>query len=312
MNRHSSSSSIRLPISINYVAADVRRLHSLCTHGFIIRIHPRTQRTYSTNRAPADSAPVVKAFTLIELLVVIAIIALLAALLLPALSSAQAKGRKTVCLSNLRQIGLSIIAYAADNDGKIPYGPKAPPFTSPNDFYPSTGAPTSLISLRSGPPVGLGLLLQQYLAQQPKVLFCPGTDQPLDSELELSRVGMTQAQSSYYYRHAGVTTLFDNQNTNPIPEHILLDKLGANRNGAPIRALVIDTQFLCPPDLESFNIKPRTNHRQKLANVLFWDGHSATRPNRDNRFVVDVTNPADLQSAFDRILKVLEQADVEM
>src|SRR5438093_1501853 len=144
-----------------------------------------------------------RAFTLIELLVVIAIIAILVALLLPALVSAREAGRKASCLSNLRQIGIAIHTYAMDNSGKIPYGPKAPPFTSPADFYPATGSPTSLISLRGGDPVALGLLLQQHLASQPKVLFCPGADQKLDADAELARVGVTQAQCSYYYRHGG-------------------------------------------------------------------------------------------------------------
>src|SRR5438477_10429797 len=116
-----------------------------------------------------------RGFTLIELLVVIAIIAILAALLLPALAAAREAGRKAACLSNLRQIGIAIHGYAADYEGKIPWGPKAPPFTSPADFYPSTGAPTSLISLRGGAPVALGLLLQQHLSNQSKVLFCPGS-----------------------------------------------------------------------------------------------------------------------------------------
>ena len=59
-------------------------------------------------------------FTLIELLVVIAIVAILAALLLPALARAKEKGRQAACLSNARQIGMAMCMYAEENGGWLP------------------------------------------------------------------------------------------------------------------------------------------------------------------------------------------------
>jgi len=249
-------------------------------------------------------------FTLLELLVVLAIIAILAALLFPALDAARESGKKAACLANLRQIGTGLAAYANDNDGLIPYGPKAPPFTSPANLYPATGSPTSLLSLRDGQPAALGLLLDKYLARTPKVFFCPGSDQTEDADKELAKVGKTQAQGSYYYRHGGNTQLFDNPKNPPDP-NLRLSNLGNNRQGQPIRALVMDTMFLCPPELDNFNVRPRTYHRQKFANVLYTDGHVSSLSNTDGRFTVDVRDAAQIRSSFDKILTAFERADGE-
>jgi len=78
-----------------------------------------------------------KAFTLIELLVVIAIIAILAAMLLPALASAKESGRRISCLNNLKQLSLAAHMYVDDSQGAYP--PRSEGDRWPDKFYDNYG-----------------------------------------------------------------------------------------------------------------------------------------------------------------------------
>jgi len=119
-------------------------------------------------------------FTLIELLVVIGIIAVLAALLFPVLSKAKESGKATVCIGNLRQIGVAIQLYVQENNNRLPFM---------NDQYPG------VTNQYSGPDV----VLSNHLGNV-KVLKCPSDRWQTNTPLPITTAGPTyfeQTGSSY-------------------------------------------------------------------------------------------------------------------
>ena len=106
------------------------------------------------------------AFTLIELLVVIAIISVLAGLLLPALARAKGSAKKTACISNMRQLGMTWRMYLDDNNGRFP-DRRDLKDSLPGGYKPWTSWP------RSDPRAGWSALVLQSYLPETKLFECP-------------------------------------------------------------------------------------------------------------------------------------------
>jgi len=178
-------------------------------------------------------------FTLIELLVVIAIIGILAALLLPVLSSAKARARNANCLNNLRQVGLAFRLYLDANNDVLP-----------QRFY---GVPNS-----AGVPLGYDELLLPHLGLQSR--------SNLTTKLFICQ---SQRETDYPTEPGyGMNWFYDNSRARTVSHPADTILVAETRGPAGIGSHRADRNGISPGELD-----PERHGRR--ANYLFFDNHVA-------------------------------------
>jgi prepilin-type N-terminal cleavage/methylation domain-containing protein len=218
-----------------------------------------------------------RGFTLIELLTVMAILAVLAGMLFPVIAKSREQARKTVCMNNLRQIGMALAIYATNHGGAIPTAetPNQPWLATHHIWDGTVNPPRHL---------GLGYLHEKFgYGLKGDMYYCPAAqgqgrmDWPVHTWSCWEKVDpdwqKPQCGTSYVYRETG---------------------FGAKRmlsHNAETPAMAMDSQVEVPYQYE---------HWAEGENILFYDGSVKWVPDPTAQaagFGMD-NNPASYETAF--------------
>ena len=225
-------------------------------------------------------------FTLIELLVVIAIIALLMAILMPALQKVKEQGKKIVCSNNLKQIGISFNMYGSENDNKLPLNQGGNWLWdiaySTTDYIMDTGGDRRTFYCPADPTKKPEMAIFWQYSQNPQI----GTDSDWVVEPQTGRDGLYRV-TSYFWMMDTV----QGRSVQPegVPKKDWVKTLTCKQPAST--DLITDATLSTGPDPEAasftevrggswsrWQMFDRTNHMGRGgkpvgANVLFVDGH---------------------------------------
>jgi len=238
---------------------------------------------------------------LIELLVVISIVAILLAVLLPALGAARERARIAACAAYLHQFGIGVGTYAFDNSNRIPRGPAT---TTGNffglewdDIASNQVYIHALNASAFNPLSGHGVLIQGSYLPDEKAFFSPGDDTTNPSEELDKLINRTgDAYSSYLYRQLDQTT----------KDHA--DDLGVNDDGQRSTMLMMTINSLAPGAVQ-------TVHKGATVNALYIGGHVRTVKNDQDQLSLRATDffgfPTSVETRLNDILIEADRLDRE-